>query len=233
VSGPGHCYRLYSSAVYSQRLEQFAAPEVQSLPLEDVVLQMRAMGVPRIDRFPFPSPPDHKAMAAAAGVLRSLGAVDGDDRLTPLGRVMASFPIGVRFAKMMVLARQSGLLDQVIALVAAMSERDPLVLPKGPVRPVDDEEGAAGEEDGQDGEELEQLRRRAAALRLQKYRQWRHPSSDALMRLKAAGAHAFVALSSADGPQRADDFSSENMLHPPTMARILDLRKQLCRVMNK
>lgn len=27
-TGPGHCYRLYSSAVFVQRLEKFAPPEV-------------------------------------------------------------------------------------------------------------------------------------------------------------------------------------------------------------
>lgn len=61
-TGPGHCYRLYSSAVFSQRLQKFSAPEVLSLPLEDVVLQMKALGIPAIERFPFPTPPEEKAL---------------------------------------------------------------------------------------------------------------------------------------------------------------------------
>ncbi|CAM9661965.1 unnamed protein product, partial [Ectocarpus sp. 13 AM-2016] len=35
-TGPGHCYRLYSSALYTQTMEAFAPPEVLTRPLEDV-----------------------------------------------------------------------------------------------------------------------------------------------------------------------------------------------------
>jgi hypothetical protein len=43
-TGPGHCYRLYSSAVFSQRLSRFTAPEILNLPLEDVFLQVGWQG---------------------------------------------------------------------------------------------------------------------------------------------------------------------------------------------
>lgn len=62
-TGPGHCYRLYSSAVYANHLKQFGDPEVRTRPLEDVVLQMKSMGIRDVARFPFPSQPDPKVSA--------------------------------------------------------------------------------------------------------------------------------------------------------------------------
>lgn len=52
-TGPGHCYRLYSSSVYSRYLDDFALPEVLTRPLEDVVLAMKAMRVSNVTSFPF------------------------------------------------------------------------------------------------------------------------------------------------------------------------------------
>lgn len=34
---PGHCYRLYSSAVFTNEFEEFSAPEISRRPAEDLV----------------------------------------------------------------------------------------------------------------------------------------------------------------------------------------------------
>jgi ATP-dependent RNA helicase DHX37/DHR1 len=54
-TGPGHCYRLYSSSLYSRHMDPFALPEVLARPLEDVVLAMKAMKITNVARFPFPT----------------------------------------------------------------------------------------------------------------------------------------------------------------------------------
>lgn len=46
--GPGHCYRLYSSAVFTDQFPQHAPPEIESAPIEGVVLQMKAMGIEKV-----------------------------------------------------------------------------------------------------------------------------------------------------------------------------------------
>jgi ATP-dependent RNA helicase DHX37/DHR1 len=53
----GHCYRLYSSAVYENEFKQFSEPEVLSRPLEGVILLMKSMGIDNVVNFPFPTPP--------------------------------------------------------------------------------------------------------------------------------------------------------------------------------
>ena len=42
-TGPGHCYRLFSSAHFVNELEPHAPPAILGVPVEGVVLQMRAM----------------------------------------------------------------------------------------------------------------------------------------------------------------------------------------------
>jgi ATP-dependent RNA helicase DHX37/DHR1 len=54
-TGPGHCYRLYSSSLYDRHMDPFALPEVLTRPLEDVVLSMKAMKISNVLRFPFPT----------------------------------------------------------------------------------------------------------------------------------------------------------------------------------
>jgi ATP-dependent RNA helicase DHX37/DHR1 len=49
-TGPGHCYRLYSSAHFNDTFPEHTPPEIVNTPLEGVVLVMKAMGVDRVGR---------------------------------------------------------------------------------------------------------------------------------------------------------------------------------------
>ena len=57
-TAPGHCYRLFSSAVFNDEFLKFSIAEIQRRPIDDLVLVMKAMNLPVIN-FPFPTPPDH------------------------------------------------------------------------------------------------------------------------------------------------------------------------------
>jgi hypothetical protein len=47
-TGPGHCYLLYSSAVYNNLFPEFTAPEIANTALEGVVLLLHALGLPQV-----------------------------------------------------------------------------------------------------------------------------------------------------------------------------------------
>lgn len=50
-------YRLYSEEEYTA-LEEYSTPEIQRVPLDSLLLQMIAMGLPDARKFPFiESPP--------------------------------------------------------------------------------------------------------------------------------------------------------------------------------
>ena len=146
----GHCYRLFSSALFNDEMEVFARPEIQRRPVEDVLLQMKAMHVERVANFPFPSPPDREQLRAAEERLIQLGALqraerteaetagtaaDPETRVTDLGRAMSCFPVSARFAKMLVLSEQHELLPFTVCLVAAFSVQE--VLLENPVTAED------------------------------------------------------------------------------------------------
>ena len=118
-TGPGHCYRLYSSAIY-ESLQDFAEPEIFRSPLEGVVLQLKSLGLPRIDNFPFPTPPDRQSLVKAEQVLAYLGALDGNGKITAVGKELQKYPLNPRFAQMLRLGQMHGCVDLTIAMVAAL-----------------------------------------------------------------------------------------------------------------
>ncbi|XP_067933268.1 probable ATP-dependent RNA helicase DHX37 [Watersipora subatra] len=132
-TGPGHCYRLYSSSVFNNEFDKFSEPEIVSRPVDDLVLLMNAMGIERVVNFPFPTPPSHESLLSAHNLLIKLGAVETTKkikgqhpatRITSLGKVMSLFPVAPRYARILSMAHQKGLLKYVIALVAACSVQE-------------------------------------------------------------------------------------------------------------
>ncbi|XP_007448800.1 PREDICTED: probable ATP-dependent RNA helicase DHX37 [Lipotes vexillifer] len=135
---PGHCYRLYSSAVFGD-FEKFPPPEITRRPVEDLTLQMKALNIEKVINFPFPTPPSMEALIAAEELLIALGALQAPPKtervkllqrsrwscpITELGRTMATFPVAPRYAKMLALSRQHGCLPYAITIVAAMTVRE-------------------------------------------------------------------------------------------------------------
>lgn len=127
-TGPGHCYRLYSSAVFERDFEEYAAPEILRTPLEGVVLQLKSMGAPVIN-FPFPTPPNRESLQKAENLLSYLGALSSDGKVTKLGHELSLYPLNPRFARMVAMGVAQGLTAETIALVAALSVPE-LIIPE-------------------------------------------------------------------------------------------------------
>jgi ATP-dependent RNA helicase DHX37/DHR1 len=125
-TGPGHCYRLYSSAVFERDFEEYAAPEILRTPLESVVLQLKSMGAP-VTSFPFPTPPDRTSLRKAENLLSYLGALSTDGKVTKLGHELSLYPLNPRFARMLVTGIAQNLAPETIALVAALSVPELLI----------------------------------------------------------------------------------------------------------
>ena len=139
-TAPGHCYRLYSSAVYNE-FSEFTLPEIKRRPIDDVVLLMKAKLLPVIN-FPYPTPPDYVQIVHAIDRLKKLGALEifhntnnslqikkqkknepvkDGTKITELGRIMQLFPVAPRFGKMLALSAQKNLLPYSVILVAALT----------------------------------------------------------------------------------------------------------------
>ena len=154
-TGPGHCYRLYSSALFEHYFEQFSQPEILRMPIEGVALQMKSMHIDAVINFPFPTPPDRLSLRKAETILTHLGALSAPGpgsgaggKITDIGRAMSLFPLSPRYARMLVSGRQHGCLPYIVTVVSALSVGDPFLR----------EEALDQEDDSpEDGEELAHL----------------------------------------------------------------------------
>ncbi|KAJ9664325.1 putative ATP-dependent RNA helicase DHR1 [Neophaeococcomyces mojaviensis] len=126
-TGPGHCWRLYSSAVYEQFFPDHTEPEILRTPAESVVLQLKGFRYPRpVIDFPFPSAPPKNMLQKAEKLLRNLGAISGPaGGITELGKKLSSYPLSPRLGKILFNAiAQPSILPEVLALAAALSVDD-------------------------------------------------------------------------------------------------------------
>ncbi|CAN0007127.1 unnamed protein product [Ectocarpus fasciculatus] len=234
-TGPGHCYRLFSSAFYDQHMKEFQAPEILKTPLEDLLLQMRTLGIEDVESFPFPTPPTAHAIRIALSSLSYIAAVSAPNpasdnmlsvkptakrlvhKITALGKMLAKFPISARYAKMLVVAhRSTGLSPTLVcALVAALTERPPFISRRNNFSLVGDKRKNDSESNDSDAHSEEDEKDDSPPLSF-------HPTSDAIARLRALGAYIHARNQAEAG------FCSKHFLHQPSLERSLDLSSQLC-----
>jgi ATP-dependent helicase HrpA len=122
--GPGLCLRLYGEPEFELR-EAYTPPEVLRTNLANVILQMEVLGLGRPTDFPFIDPPDTRLINDGYRLLEELEAVDEQGKVTEIGRIMARFPVDPRLARMLIAARETRALSEVLALVAGLSIQDP------------------------------------------------------------------------------------------------------------
>jgi ATP-dependent helicase HrpA len=120
----GVCYRLYSEADFLSR-PRYTDPEILRASLAGVILRMLALGLGRVEDFPFLEPPDPRAVADGWQQLAELGAVDKDRQLTPVGRQMAKLPVDPKLARMLIAAARHGALREVTVIAAFLGIQDP------------------------------------------------------------------------------------------------------------
>ncbi len=119
----GVAIRLYSEEDHAGRAE-FTDPEILRTNLASVILQMTALGLGDVSRFPFVDPPDRRQVTAGVQLLEELGALEGG-RLTKVGRQLATLPVDPRLGRMIIEGQRLGVLREVLAITAALSVQDP------------------------------------------------------------------------------------------------------------
>ena len=131
----GICIRFYTEASYAAR-PRFTDPEILRTNLASVILQMKALRLGEVQDFPFLEPPDYRAVRDGFATLHELGAIDADNRLTPLGAALARLPNDPRIGRMVLAAREEGVMDEVLVIASALAVQDPRE------RPIEKQEAA-------------------------------------------------------------------------------------------
>ncbi|KAI1753495.1 DEAD/DEAH box helicase [Xylaria castorea] len=125
----GQCYKLYTKNL-EERMAERPEPEIRRVPLEQLCLSVRAMGIRDIGDFlgRTPTPPAIPAVENAVKMLQRMGALDGDE-LTALGQQLAMIPADLRCGKLMVYGAIFGCLDESITIAAILSTKSPFFSP--------------------------------------------------------------------------------------------------------
>jgi ATP-dependent helicase HrpB len=117
---PGICYRLWEQAATAS-FEPFARPQILSADLSGLVLDLAERGVVNSAELAFLDPPPAIALAEARQLLRDLGALDGEHRITADGRAIRAMALPPRLARMVIIAaRHNAATARTAAAIAAV-----------------------------------------------------------------------------------------------------------------
>ncbi|KAK1787167.1 hypothetical protein P4O66_017023, partial [Electrophorus voltai] len=125
---PGFCFHLCSRARFD-KLETHMTPEMFRTPLHEVALSIKLLRLGAIGHFLSKAiePPPLDAVIEAEHTLRELDALDSNDELTPLGRILARLPIEPRLGKMMIMGCIFNVGDAVCTISAASCFPEPFI----------------------------------------------------------------------------------------------------------
>ncbi|EMD33542.1 hypothetical protein CERSUDRAFT_76747 [Gelatoporia subvermispora B] len=140
---PGKCYRLYTEDEYNY-FEHHTPPEILRSNLATVVLMLFKLRATDISRFHFIDPPSPQSLQHAVELLKALGAVRDNNRLTALGKIMAEFPLDPQasdepshMAKMLIDSPKFHCSDEILTIVAMLSAPHVWVRPPSKQRQAD------------------------------------------------------------------------------------------------
>ncbi len=119
---PGVCYRLWDEP-QTASLAAYTQPEILSADLSSLVLDLAQWGVGDPASLAFLDPPPAPALKEARELLRELGALDGEGRITDEGRSLRALALPPRLARMIVDSHRLGAGRAAADIAAVLTER--------------------------------------------------------------------------------------------------------------
>jgi ATP-dependent helicase HrpB len=119
---PGVCYRLWDEP-QTASLAAYTQPEILSADLSSLVLDLAQWGVSDPSTLAFLDPPPAPALKEARSLLRELGALDGDGRITAEGKSLRALALPPRLARMIVDSHRLGAGEDAAHIAAVLTER--------------------------------------------------------------------------------------------------------------
>src|SRR5689334_5074478 len=119
---PGVCYRLWDEP-QTASLAPYTQPEILSADLSSLVLDLAQWGVSDASGLAFLDPPPAPAWKEASALLRELGALDADGRITAEGNSLRALALPPRLARMIVDSARFGAAAGAAEIAAVLTER--------------------------------------------------------------------------------------------------------------
>ncbi|XP_028159974.1 ATP-dependent DNA/RNA helicase DHX36 isoform X1 [Ostrinia furnacalis] len=126
---PGVCYHLVTT-FRAAKLPERLLPEMQRNNLLEPVLMIKQLRLGNAAEAlkQFPDPPEEETVKRAVKHLQQCGALDDEEKLTPLGWHLARLPVHPAAGKLLVLGALFGCLDRAASVAAVWSFKDPFLL---------------------------------------------------------------------------------------------------------
>ncbi|WVQ81617.1 hypothetical protein IAT38_003741 [Cryptococcus sp. DSM 104549] len=118
---PGKCFRLYTERDFVKELEEQTHPEILRSNLANTVLELIKLGIKDLVHFDYMDAPAPETIMRALELLHYLAALDDEGNLTPLGAIMAEFPLDPQLAKMLIVSPEFGCSNEILSLTAMLS----------------------------------------------------------------------------------------------------------------
>jgi len=119
---PGICYRLWDEP-QTASLAAYTQPEILSADLSSLVLDLAQWGVSDPATLAFLDSPPAPALKEARSLLRELGALDADGRITAEGKRLRALALPPRLARMIVDTQSFGAGEEAADIAAILTER--------------------------------------------------------------------------------------------------------------
>lgn len=124
-TAPGHCIRLWDEATQDS-LPQRPTPEILETDLAPLALELACAGHADASALRWLDAPPAGTLAQARALLKDLGALEADGRITAHGRAMADLGVAPRLAHLALRGAALGLATLSCEVAALLSERDVL-----------------------------------------------------------------------------------------------------------
>ncbi|CAL5207480.1 unnamed protein product [Lathyrus oleraceus] len=127
---PGVCYRLYPKLIHDA-MPEYQLPEILRTPLQELCLHIKSLQLGTVASFLGKAlqPPDSLAVQNAIELLKTIGALDDKEELTPLGQHLCTVPLDPNIGKMLLMGSIFQCLSPALTIAAALAYRNPFVLP--------------------------------------------------------------------------------------------------------
>ena len=126
--GPGIAIRLYDQDDFLSR-SPFSQPEILRCDLAGTILHAKSLGIFDIESLPWLDPPRPESVREGLRTLREIEAIDENSNLTPIGRILARWPVSPRIGRLLLAAADEGCLNEALVVAAALETQDPRVRP--------------------------------------------------------------------------------------------------------
>ncbi|KAK9162124.1 hypothetical protein Syun_003026 [Stephania yunnanensis] len=205
---PGFCFCLYTQHRYTNLMRPYQVPEMLRMPLVELCLQIKSLSLGYIRPFLMRAiePPREEAIASALSVLYEVGAVEGNEELTPLGYHLAKLPVDVLIGKMLIYGGIFRCMSPILSVSACLSYKSPFLQLK------DEKQSVERAKQSLLGEKLDSV-------------DTGHKQSDHLLMVVAYSKWARVLHEK--GVKAAQSFCSSYYISSSVMYMIRDMRIQL------